>query len=468
MMSKCKILRVAALLTAGFAAGTATPYAYGQQSWWRDVRNECPLAFQQPTRNTVEACGVDVFTAEPIHPLIQGLGPGIAATGFGLSFVKTFNQFPFSQSDRFQNRASFSGTYSPNGFWFAEGKFDITHPAIAPKDYSESSQSDRLEAILFARTDHRSKLDFYGLGPQSSLADFVRYREDMSEIGLKVSNPVSRWFEFGGEINGQWLSNGPPESTSIRPIENVFTNQQVPGIAIATAIIHYQSSLRRPFKSQCIPRPGKPCAKLADWISGRYFDYSIQYEYYQDIRLGQYSFYRFTVDTAQPLTLRSLNARPKSQRTRFSNWFCSDNQQGGCEFGQFVARERFVASYTGNGSSVPLSLQEELGGTDISGQDTLRGYRDLRFRGPNLLLLQAEYAHPIWSPINILLFYDAGEVANHAGDVSAANLRQDWGTGLQVAIQKGGLMNVVFRFTVGFGSGEGVQYKPRVAPNLAP
>jgi hypothetical protein len=441
------------------AAGVVTPRADAQSSAWRDVKNECALAFSTPTRNTVEACGVALFQAEPAHPLIQGLGPGVAATGIGGTVLHSFESFPFSNSGRFQNQAALSGAYSLNGFWFTEAKLDITHPAIAPKSYREHSQNDRLEIVPFARTDYRSKLDFYGLGPQPSLRNYVRYREDMSEIGLTISNPLSRWFEFGGEINGQWLSDGPPDNTSIRPIQDVFTNQTVPGIGINTEMIHFQGLIRRPAKSQCFPQLNAPCPKPVDWITGRYFDYSIQYDLYHDIRLGLYSFQRMTIDLRQPFTLRRL-------RSARSDWFCADNEQNGCQFGQFVMHERFVASFTGNGNAVPLSFQQQLGGTDIAGADTLLGFKDLRFRGPDMLLIQAQYFHPIWNPFHLMLFYDSGEVANHVGAVSASNLRQDWGVGLVFALQNDPVNHAIFRFTVGFGSGEGVQYKPRFAPSF--
>ncbi len=231
---------------------------------------------------------------------------------------------------------------------------------------------------------------------------------------------------------------------------------------IATEMMHYRAFVRRPVKSQCVPRPNAHCHKPLDWVKGPYLDYTIQYDYYQDLRLGRYSFQRITADLTQPITFRRLKVDDK--RSGFKKWLCPSDGQGGCQFGQLVAHERFAHSITGAGNSVPLSFQEVLGGTDLSGQDTLRGFQDLRFRGPDLLLLQAEYIHPIWGPFHSLLFYDAGEVANGIGGVSAAHLRQDWGMGVEFVLQNDPLSHVVFRFTVGFGSGEGVQYKPRFMP----
>jgi hypothetical protein len=77
--------------------------------------------------------------------------------------------------------------------------------------------------------------------------------------------------------------------------------------------------------------------------------------------------------------------------------------------------------------------------------------------------VQAEDAHAIWNPFYLRLFYGAGEAPNRLGDMSLSNLRQDWGVGVAFAIQNEAFKRVLFRFKVGFGSGEGVRYSPRVA-----
>ena len=55
---------------------------------------------------------------------------------------------------------------------------------------------------------------------------------------------------------------------------------------------------------------------------------------------------------------------------------------------------------------VPFFLLPTLGGND-----TLRGFRAYRFRGPHSILLQGEYRWEIWSAFEAALFYDAGKVA---------------------------------------------------------
>ena len=55
---------------------------------------------------------------------------------------------------------------------------------------------------------------------------------------------------------------------------------------------------------------------------------------------------------------------------------------------------------------MPFYLMPTLGGND-----TLRGFRAYRFRGPHAMLLQGEYRFELWSGLDAALFYDAGKVA---------------------------------------------------------
>lgn len=120
---------------------------------------------------------------------------------------------------------------------------------------------------------------------------------------------------------------------------------------------------------------------------------------------------------------------------------------------------------TDAGQEVPFYLQPTLGGKstirsvhdDRLGSDgtdaTLRGYRNLRFRDRNLLLVQAEYRVPLWGPIDATVFADAGKVAPTRSDLDLDDLRGD--VGFSLSIMKG--FSTWARVDVGFGSGEGTR-----------
>jgi hypothetical protein len=129
-----------------------------------------------------------------------------------------------------------------------------------------------------------------------------------------------------------------------------------------------------------------------------------------------------------------------------------------CTLGDISVFARVDFAFTGAGSAVPFYLQSTLGGTDLQGEDTLRGYADYRFRAPNRMFSQLEYRHPLWGPIGFLAFYDVGKIGLKPSDLSIDYLRHDWGVGLFARI--GG--REIARIYLGFGTGEGTQLRPRM------
>jgi len=84
------------------------------------------------------------------------------------------------------------------------------------------------------------------------------------------------------------------------------------------------------------------------------------------------------------------------------------------------------------GNAVPFYLQETIGGTDIDNQPSLRAFKDYRFRGPDLMTLQAEYDRKLCAEctpckqgvirtvcrhLGLVLAYDAGKVALRNSDL---------------------------------------------------
>ncbi len=95
---------------------------------------------------------------------------------------------------------------------------------------------------------------------------------------------------------------------------------------------------------------------------------------------------------------------------------------------------------------VPFYLMPTLGGND-----TLRGFRNYRFRGPHAMLLQAEYRWEIWSGLDAALFYDAGKVAFRRRDLNLKDLERDFGFGFRFNTSEG----VILRVDAAFGSRDG-------------
>jgi hypothetical protein len=107
-----------------------------------------------------------------------------------------------------------------------------------------------------------------------------------------------------------------------------------------------------------------------------------------------------------------------------------------CDFGTVNLRSHLATSTASTGDVIPFFMLPSVGGQDIDSRISLRGFENYRFRGPDITFFQAEYTAPIYDPLGLLLFYDAGNAGNKLGDLSFAHLRQDAGFGINIRIMR--------------------------------
>jgi outer membrane protein assembly factor BamA len=112
----------------------------------------------------------------------------------------------------------------------------------------------------------------------------------------------------------------------------------------------------------------------------------------------------------------------------------------------FALRALGTSTSVADGDLIPFFLLPALGGND-----TLRGFRALRFRGPHRMLLQGEYRWDVWSGLEAALFVDAGKVAVRRGDLNLRDLETNWGFGFRFNTDKG----VIMRVDTALGSRDG-------------
>jgi outer membrane protein insertion porin family len=96
---------------------------------------------------------------------------------------------------------------------------------------------------------------------------------------------------------------------------------------------------------------------------------------------------------------------------------------------------------------------------EVGGADSLRGYREFRFRDRNFLLMNLEYRWEAFSGMDIAIFGDAGKVASRRRDVNFDDLESDVGFGFRFNT----IRSVFFRIDVGF-SHEGTRVFFKFAP----
>ena len=79
-----------------------------------------------------------------------------------------------------------------------------------------------------------------------------------------------------------------------------------------------------------------------------------------------------------------------------------------------------------NGGAVPFYLMETVGGAN-----SIRGFREYRFRGGRNLVLNAEYRWEVWTYVDFTLFYDAGKVFSDGDDLNFSDLESGYGFGIR-------------------------------------
>ncbi len=191
----------------------------------------------------------------------------------------------------------------------------------------------------------------------------------------------------------------------------VFSDANAPGIRRQPIFLHFVAFAG-------LHSSGQP--------ESRKVDYKFLFHFFQDTQEHLYSFRRFDADLKHKFPFGKNEVR---------------------------IRGRVSLSDTSSGQRVPFYLMETLGGSNVRGDDTLRGFRDYRFRDRDLALLQLEYMRTVYGPINLIAFYDTGKVAPNFSSFDAGRLRHTYGFGMVVVPRRG--ENVLIRFYVALGSGEG-------------
>jgi hypothetical protein len=302
-----------------------------------------------------------------------------------------------------------SARVSVKKYWELDANLRLTKTSsstTAPSDLGN------LKINLYALVKDMQRLDFFGLGPESREQDraVFHYREGV--VGVDIAQPITPRFDIGGTVEGIWPNIVHISNPTVTSVERKFTEALAPGLNEQPPFLHVAAFAR-------LNSRGQP--------EQRKLEYLFLYHFYQDLDDHLYSFRRFDADLRHKFPLGSNN--------------------------EIRIRGRFAFSETSEGQRVPFYLMETLGGSNIRGDDTLRGFRDYRFRDRDYMLVQSEYLRRLYGPIDLILFYDFGKVASSISRFDEGRMRHTYGAGIVVVPRQ--LDNVLFRFYVALGSGEG-------------
>jgi hypothetical protein len=399
----------------------SSPPVTGTSDWDQWQRN-CSLATD--FRKKFISCASSTFRSRPFHFLAQSIVPG-SGVGGGGRYSRDLNE-----ANGAQDQLQASSLITIRQFWYAELKFSSQRAIDA--EWNKSGES--LGLNIYARNRSLPSMAFYGLGPDSSLSNSVRFSQRDTSAGIEVTTPFPNvpWLSAGGKVEGLWPSIGGVSGDNVVSIQQKYTEQTAPGLTSQPPFVHELIFLH----------PHKRFLKRFA------IDYNIGYGFYQDTDTGHYSFRRFEAN----LEHRFYPEKKKHGGVIEQN-YCS-------------VRWRYSLSDTSARNAVPFYLQETIGGSDIDNQSTVRAFKDYRFRGPDLMMVQAEYDRKICvnctpckegimrtvcSHLGLVVAYDAGKVALQNSDLNFSDMRQSFGGGVTIYLGK----DIIFRMAVALGGGEG-------------
>jgi hypothetical protein len=249
-----------------------------------------------------------------------------------------------------------------------------------------SFAAGRIESRIDAKWIDAPKVNFFGIGNDSSKDAKTSYLYRPARIGGTMAVNLAQWLVIGG--GGDYLDVQTGPGTSGASIEEKFTPVTAPGLGSRATY-----GVARAFAA-------------VDWRTSPSYTrrgglYRIDWAQYSQTGDGTYSFQQVDIDLRQHIPLLR------------ENWV-------------LVFRGAASMTATSGANQVPYYMMPYLG----SGE-TLRAFPNRRFRDLNSLLLQAEYR---WTPshfVDMAIFYDAGKVAAKRGDLNFDDLHTDYGIGIR-------------------------------------
>ena len=330
-----------------------------------------------------------ILDREGFHPKLGSLTVG-SGFAYGLGF---------RDRDLFSNRGALEvwAAGSVKGYWATEAR--LRFPRLADNHlYLEAWGS---------RRDYPQE-NFFGLGPDSNRDDRSDYAIRTNHFGGRVGvRPFARHLLVGGGLEFLQPRLGAGQNDSYPDVPVLFPPSDVPGIDSRSDFLRSDFFVEVDYREPIY-------AKKGGW-------YRFDWSHFDDRTTNQFTFNRFDGDVRQ--------------------------------FFGFLAGRRVIAtrlfvstSDTSAPQVMPFFFMPTLGGND-----TLRGFREYRFRGPHAILAQAEYRWEIWSGFDGAIFYDAGKVADRRSDLNFKDLESDYGIGFRFNTNNG----VIFRVDTAFGSNDG-------------
>jgi hypothetical protein len=429
-----------------------------QESWVHaDFRREGERVADACTLHnfmSVGSCAYTLFTDHPLH-IAAGSLPPQNGFGLGAAYVAARN------TKNWRLSWDIDAVGATSGSWRAGGYLKLVHtpfekigvskppptvpgqPASKPKKH-EVRIHPYTVFNLYAQSISLNKINFFGLGNDSSLPGTSVFGMRETVVGANVTKPV---FEFPsisklnlslyGEMNGRLVDLRSVGGQSVPSIYSVYNNASAPGLSSQPGFVQFGEGIRI-----------KP-------VIGDYFElnYSGRFQEFVAPSSSQYTFERWTIDLNHTFYLYGYTQSGPKASTMTGPDECTPGAEKCPEISHSrnlngsIGVRLLLTESMNSLSKVPFYFQPTLGGQDINSQLTLGSYQDYRFRAPNLLLLQENFEHSIWGPFGVKFMADEGRVAVNRGDLGFSHLRHSFAAGL--TLRAGGFPMVQMMFAWG-------------------
>ncbi len=349
---------------------------------------------------------LDSFS-KPLHPIIGGVGSG-GGVGVGVGYDSPDEKRWYQKSE---------AIVTIRRYWGFEG--EIGHRSL----------SGRSQLGAFGAVRHLGRVDFFGLGPDSTFDQRTSFRLRETIAGTRGWYRLAPAIRLGGSAAMYKPALGRGTNRAVPAIEELFPIAEIPGFAAEPTFGRYRGVAE--FRHPAPPDPDTAPEEGA--VRGAY---QLAFEAVRDYDTGRYNFHRLELEAQQ--RFRGIT---QNQRLTLHGLVATTNS------GSEVP---FYMLYTLGGGGGLKSFRPGMLGTDGTNA-TLRGFRNFRFRDRNLVLMQAEYRIPLHRRVHTTVFVDAGQVAPRTSELFS-DIRQN--VGFSLSYMRG--EKTVGRMDVGFGGGEGV------------
>jgi len=230
--------------------------------------------------------------------------------------------------------------------------------------------------------------DFFGLGRSTIPSDRVSYRLEGLDTYTQFQAQKGRWLVVRGRAGAHRLTVAPGTDPGFPSVEETFTDQTAPGLRDAITLAYAQTSAGVDTRDQ----PGNTRGGGL---------YTVSLGVFRNTRGGDVDFNRIDVT--------ALHVIPIFDKKR------------GIALHAMASRIDPVG-----GRRVPFYLMPTVGGAD-----SLRGFREFRFRDAAAVNVNVEYRWEAFSGLDLALFVDAGDVGPTWRSLVGADLRTAWGGGFR-------------------------------------